>query len=274
MGLVADKPCVACKKPIAEAFAICSFCKAEQPRVSAPPKEVRCARCKRPHSARLRECPFCLRQGGASVPPREPPLVPAPEAVPETASREALINVAIFGGPLLGLALWGAHRWFSTERLGGHESSGLMIPAAAFGIVLALGLAAGYVRRAYGPLGDAIADEGAPRIVTHLLVATVLFSAPASLVVYGVASWINTFGMTAHEEDVVCVADSVRQGARGGWDLSYSCPVEGGTLRGEVRGLASKPEVAEEEPFRFRGVRGALGIWLRLSDPLPPKPEI
>lgn len=255
---------------------LCTFCKAEQPRISQTPaaKEKRCARCNRPFAAKLAECPFCARERAGSVPPRSPSAIPPPAEAGEPPSTAALANVALFFGPLLVAAAWGTSRVLWSPRLGQEHPTLFVVLAALLGLGGAIGIGIGYARRVFGPLGDAIDDEGMGRVAASVGVTAAFALVPSALVVYGLASWVNTFGNAAHEQDIACTAGQNHGAPDGTWQMAFTCAVEGGAVRGVLHGTGTKPALEEQAPFRFRAVRGPLGVWLRLSEPMPPKPEL
>jgi hypothetical protein len=81
-------------------------------------------------------------------------------------------------------------------------------------------------------------------------------------------------GSDDHAQVVECKVGSVwhrtRKDKDMGWNVSYTCDVQGDHLVGTVENLTARPDVTEGGPIHFRAARGRLGRWVRLSAPIAP----
>jgi hypothetical protein len=281
---VASKACVACNREIPAAFQKCSSCGAAQPNTSQAPaaKEKRCSTCRSPYSAKLEECPFCARDRATGVQPSAfgatrtslpaKPLREDAAAAEEPAGDRTLGSAALFGVPLLVAGIWGVARVVYAQPLGPADSAW-----AGRGVVVALLVAIsvglGFVRRARGPLADAVEEVGLPKVVATGVIASAVAFVPAVYFVAGAVQWLNTFGIEERAQLVDCKVASMWSvpGKYGeGWYLTYACDLGGEHVFGTSNRLAAKPALVEGGVVRFRAGSGRLGRWVRLSDPLPP----
>lgn len=283
------KACVACGKLIAQSFTTCSFCKAEQPAQAAPApqKEKRCDACRRPYAAKLEECPFCARaKVGAGTAPSSSsskaaaaspssgrlPHLEGSRVEEDDEGHRLVSSLLFFGIPLALGATWGIAQSMMGNRLG--ESS-VFGPSMAVGIVVAPAFAVLFVRRVVGGnLGDAVDDVGLPKLAGYVAGAAAVALLPTALTIMGIVLWFNGLAVSDREQDVACKAGSIvhnmRKGIDSGWSVSYTCEIEGQPLVGTVDRIMTKPELEENSPIKLRAIKGRAGIWLRVSDPLPP----
>lgn len=281
---MASKACVACNREIPAAFQKCGFCGSAQPTTSQAPaaKEKRCPTCRSPYAAKLDECPFCARDRASGVQPAAfgatrtslpaKPLREEPPAPEEPTERRTLGSAALFGLPLLFAGIWGVARIVFSQPLGAAESA-WGGSSVGLGLLVAVLLGVGFVRRALGPFGEAIEDAGLTRVLATGSVAAAVAFVPAVYFVAGGARWVNAFGIDERAQLVDCKVASIwsAAGKHGDvWYLTYACDAGGDHLFGTSDPLASKPPVTEGGTVRFRAARGRLGRWVRLSDPLPP----
>jgi hypothetical protein len=260
-----SKACVSCKKLIAEAFAKCTYCGAEQPAVAPPaPKELRCATCKRPYSPKLATCPFCARS--ASVPPgAAPPTSVVP--VPRPAEENPLLGTAVlFGVPLAVGAICGVLQWVTTKRLGGGDLLGLTGPSPLLALLLAPLLGLGFVRRAYGPVGEAIDEVGLPQVAKRVAAVAAIAFVPTALTISGALGWFNGMDAADHEQDLTCTVGSAFHTASS-WHITYTCRT--GVGAEQVTGSFDQANQLGPEGtlFHLRAAHGRLGYWLRAGDP-------
>jgi hypothetical protein len=274
------KNCVACHKLIAETFAKCTYCGADQPVVAAPPpKETRCSTCKRAYSAKLAACPYCAR--GMSLPPTvaapsRQPGSPRAASLPPGLRADAedhpiLSSVVLFGAPLLVGAICGAWQSATTNRLA--ESDGLGFNGPSFGLALVLAplLAFAFVRRCHGGIADAVADLGMPKLGLQIAGAAAIAFFPLALTLSGALGWYNAIGAGQREQELRCTVTSSFHRTKGdqarAWHIEFACK---GTNAEQVPGAFDRPTGALESgaTFRIKAAPGQLGWWLRQGDPL------
>jgi hypothetical protein len=277
---------VGCTRLIAASFQKCSFCGADQPAPEPPAaKETRCSTCKRPYSSKLSECPFCARDRAAGVEPAAFGATLVPRSLRPSPMRNHerddddgdvrfFSSAALFGFPVAIGAIWGVAQIFYTTSLGGQETSGVMGPSIVVALFVAPLLAMGFVRRSYRTLNAAIESAGLSKVLVIGFAASAVALIPAALSVAGFIHWLNGVGADSRVQIVECKVGSVwrrmRKGVDMGWQMSYSCDVDGEHLIGTVGPLRTRPDVVEGGGVRFRAARGRVGYWIRLGEPMAP----
>lgn len=265
--MAAVRNCRSCGRPMAVTFELCPFCKEPQPALqTSERREARCSKCTRPYSSKLAECPFCADT--SKSPYREGPPVASRNTF-EPRHDAPLVDDFRGTGILIGtglMLLLGAARGvmivLGNERLGGEESSGLLVPCLGAGLVLA-GVVGVFVSRALGAF-----DEGKGAVTAAFVGCIAL--APSALTVFALLDALNGIGTDGSAKDVVCEVESKgqksRRGTNLGWSMFYVCDVDGERLMGHYTSH-DEPEGTAHGKVTFLAGRGVLGRWVRKGEP-------